>query len=231
MIQIIVVAASIVLGMTLYPVLLKKIDRFVNWWYWHMRASPVEKEVSKKSKPEPEPSKTPSVIGESKTKIGHDRTNATTGPKNDGVIEKESTFAPETKEETNQIADVDVPLEKVETLTEEEFDPDEEMLGLEAERGAVLASGAGYDELMNAGEVVVKAKPSDEEKDEAGRVLYENRNTRLFDQMMASSDKMKESIASLMEFHLAKRAGEENRSREETDFPDDFKNFDINSIF
>lgn len=229
MIQIIVVAASIVLGMILYPILLKKIDRFVNWWYWHMRASPVEKEVSKKSKPEPEPSKIPSVIGESKTKIGHDRTNATTNPKNDGVIEKESTFAPETKEETNQIADVDVPLEKVETLTEEEFDPDEEAVGLEAEKGAVLASGAGYDELMNAGEVVVKVKPSDKEKDEAGRVLYENQSTGIVEQFASKDRQTLDKVNALIRFHVKK-----HNLTEEDDYmpdPEEFENFDINSIF
>lgn len=231
MIQIIVVAASIILGMILYPTLLKKVNNLVNWWYWNMGAGSMEKGANKVHKPEPESSKISSVIGESKTKIGHDRTKATTNPKNAGVEEKDSTFASKTAEETNQIADVEVPLEKVETLTEEEFDPDQEMVELEAERGAVLASGAGYDELMNAGEVIVKAKPSDQEKDEAGRVLFESRNTQLFEQMMASSDKMKDSITSVIEFHLAKQVKKENKSGEETDIPNDFKDFDIDSIF
>ncbi|SHG43011.1 hypothetical protein [Dysgonomonas macrotermitis] len=229
MIQIIIVAASIVLGMILYPILLKQIDRFVNWWYWHMRASPVEKEISKKSKPEPEPSKIPSVIGESKTKLGHDRTNATTNPKNDGVIEKESTFAPETKEETNQIADVDVPLAKVETLPEEEFDPDEEAVELEAERGAVLASGAGYDELMATGNVIANKHPSDEEKDEAGRVLYENEATEMVEQIVSQDEKTFAKVNDLISFHMKKH----NLTGEDSNMPDpeEFENFDINSIF
>ncbi|SHG41398.1 hypothetical protein, partial [Dysgonomonas macrotermitis] len=150
-------------------------------------------------------------------------------PKNDGVIEKESTFAPETKEETNQIADVDVPLEKVETMSEEEFDPDEEAVGLEAERGAVLASGAGYDELMNAGEVIAKVKPSDEEKGEAGRVLYENQSTEIIEQFASKDRQTLEKVNALIRFHVKKHNLTEDG--EKLSGSEEFENFDINSIF
>lgn len=231
MIQIIVVAASIVLGMILYPVLLKKVNGLVNWWYWNMGAGSMEKGADKVCKPEPEPSKIPSVIGESKTKIGHDRTNATTNPKNDGVIEKESTFAPETKEETNQIADVDVPLEKVETLPEEEYDPDEEAVELEAERGAALASGAGYDELMATGNVIANEHPSDEEKDEAGRVLYENEATEMVEQIVSQDEKTFAKVNDLISFHMKRHNLNPDDGMNGKPLPEDFEDFDISSIF
>ena len=47
---------------------------------------------------------------------------------------------------------------------------------------------------------------------------------------MAGSTQLKDSIASVIEFHLAKRA-EETVEPQITDYPDDFENFDINSIF
>ncbi|NDV80123.1 hypothetical protein [Dysgonomonas sp. 511] len=229
MIQIIVVAASILLGMILYPTLLNKINHFVNWWYWNMGDNKSEEMGNRKEKPEPEPSKISSVIGESKTKIGHDRAKATTSLKNGGVAEKESTFASDSQEETNQITDVDVPLAKVETLTEEEFDPDEEAVELEAEQGAVQASGASYDELMNAGQTITKDKPSNEEKDEAGRILYENQSTEIVEQFASKDKQTLEKVNALIRFHVIKH----NLTEEGEKLSDsgEFENFDVNSIF
>lgn len=230
MIQLIVVAASLVLGMFLYPILLRKVTRLVEWMYWNLKGNtPVEKtdEVRKIKQEADEGS---SVIGESKTKLGHDRTKTATSPEKEKVTEKENTFAPETDGNPAPMDGIDVPLDKVENLTEEEFDEDDEALELETGEGAVQASGASYDELMNAGQVIAKAEPSDKEKNEAGRILYESRNTHLFEQMMAGSTQLKDSIASVIEFHLAKRA-EETVEPQITDYPDDFENFDINSIF
>ena len=229
MIQIIVVAASIALGMILYPTLLNKINHFVNWWYWNMGDNKREEIANGKEKPEPEPSKISSVIGESKTKIGHDRTKATTSQKNGGVAEKDSTFASDSQEETNQIADVDVPLAKVEALTEEEFDSDEEAVKLEAEQGAIQASGASYDELMNAGQTITKDKPSNEEKEAAVRVLYVNRSTELVEQIISHDEQTLAKVNALIRFHMKKH----NLNEEDDNISgsEEFENFDFSSIF
>lgn len=230
MIQLIVVAASLVLGMFLYPILLRKVTRLVEWMYWNLKGNTPTEKTDEVRKIKKETNERPSVIGESKTKLGHDRTKTATNVENEKDTEKENTFAPETDENPAPMDEINVPLDKVENLTEEEFNADDEALELETGEGAVQASGASYDELMNAGRAIAKAEPSDKEKDEAGRILYENRNTHLFEQMMAGSAQLKDSIASVIEFHLAKRA-EETAEPQRTDYPDDFENFDIDSIF
>lgn len=239
-IQLVIVAASIVLGMLLYPRLIKTYSRFVTNLYKNLakyryfteetKEAAVKEPAPKTEESSDRRSQIPSIIGKSKTKLGHDRTKTATTSENEKVIEKESTFASATGEEIVPMDDIDIPLEKVEIVSEEEFDADKETVGLEIEKGAILASGASYDELMNAGEIVTKKQPTDEEKDEAGRILHENRNTGLFEQMMAGSEKLSHSIASVIEFHLSRRA-KEMTEPQTTDYPDDFGSFDINSIF
>ena len=202
-IQLVIVAASIVLGMLLYPRLIKTYSRFVTNLYKNLakyryfteetKEAAVKEPAPKTEESSDRRSQIPSIIGKSKTKLGHDRTKTATTSENEKVIEKESTFASATGEEIVPMDDIDIPLEKV-------------------------------------GEIVTKKQPTDEEKDEAGRILHENRNTGLFEQMMAGSEKLSHSIASVIEFHLSRRA-KEMTEPQTTDYPDDFGSFDINSIF
>lgn len=229
MIQIIVVTASVLLGLILYPVLKNTYTRTVTRLYRNLSES-------NKTEKEGVPSKQderPSIIGKSKALAGHSRTKATTDFQTDAMEKKEHTFVPEIQEEGKEDAgriDVDVPLEKIENPQEESIDPQEEILELESRDGAFLASGLSYDELVSAGQVAVKEQSSDKEKDEAGYVFYQHRDTLLLEQVKASAPELGKSIAALIDFHLAERA-KENASVSEGVYPDDFKNFDIDSIF
>jgi len=221
-VQIIVVTASVVLGMFLYPKLKGVYTNFVLRLYRNLEIDKLPEE----KKPEPKTERTVSVVGESRTISGHSRTKTATSPENEKVIEKEHTFAPETDDDPAPMDDINIPLDKIESLTEGEFDPDEEALELESEDNAVLASRASYDELMSAGKVITKDKPSNEEKDKAGKVLYENKNTKIVEQVVSKDEITLTKVNALIHFHMKKH----HLNAENSD-SDDLENFDIDSIF
>lgn len=233
-IQLIIVFTSVVLGMILYPILLRKWKQFVDWLYkitygqdGKSKSDKIEKIVSK-------PDNSTSIIGESKTIIGHSRTNTATNLKSENSIEKESTFVPESKDDNPPMNHIDAPLEKVESLPEEEFDGEAEQEELETEPDAVLASGASYEELEQTNHTIAGKQTSLTDQEEAGRVLYENRQTEMIEQVIANSEETAQTIASLIDTHLAMRAQrlrEQELIDEESAYPNDFKDFDFNSIF
>ncbi|SHG37068.1 hypothetical protein [Dysgonomonas macrotermitis] len=227
-VQIVIVIASVVLGMFLYPILLRKVIRLVEWMYWNLPGKKEDKKEDKVNKVKPDVNEKTSVIGESRTKIGHSRTKTSSDAENEKVIEKENTFVPETDEDPGLMDDVDVPLERSESLPQEEIDPEEEAIELELEKGAILASGASYDELVNTGQVIAKEKPSDDEKDEAGRVLYENKFTEIVEQVISNDEQTLTKVNTLIRFHMKKH----NLNQEEgISGSEEFESFDINSIF
>jgi len=210
--------------------LLKTYTRIVTNLY---RNLPTGNKPSKEDSPPLKEDERPSIIGKSKALTGHSRTKAATDSQTDAMEKKEHTFVPEIQEEGKEAAgriEVDVALERIENPQEESIDPEEEILELESRDGAFLASGLSYDELVSAGQVAVKEQSSDKEKDEAGCVFYQHRDTLLLEQVKASAPELGKSIAALIDFHLAERA-KENASVSGSVYPDDFKNFDIDSIF
>jgi hypothetical protein len=230
-IQAVIVAASVILGMMLYPRLVKAYTRLVTRLYRNL-----DKDGDKQA-PGNADKKTlrgvadiPPVIGESKTIAGHGRTKATTSPANEKGIEKENIFAPEMNG-TPEMEDIDVPLEKVETLPEEEFDAEEENEELETGNGTVLASGVSYDELMETGRVIARERPSDEEKGMAGRILYENRSTEMVEEVVSHDEKSLAKVNELISFHMKKHNLNVDGGTAKFPVPDGFEDFDINSIF
>lgn len=226
-IQLIIVFASLVLGMILYPILLRKWRQFVDWLY---QITYGKDEMQKPEKIEKVKAKTyekASIIGESKTIIGHGRTKADTASKNENPIEKESTFAPESKEDNPPMDNIEAPLEKIESLSEDEFDGEAEQEELETEPDAVCASGASYDDLMKTGEVIGKEESTEQEKDLAGKVLYENRSTEMVETMATTDELRLEKINSIIHLHMKKH----NLNVEVDSDSDEFNGFDFNSIF
>lgn len=131
---------------------------------------------------------------------------------------------------------MDVPLKKVEYLSAEEFDSETEREELESEHDAVLASGASYDELVHTNRTIADKQASDADKDEAGRVLYENQQTEMIEQVIANGAETSRTISTLIDVHLAMRAQRlrelvQGQEDNKTTFPNGFKDFDIDSIF
>lgn len=228
MVQLIVVISSVLLGMFLYPALMGKWRQFVEWLYLITYGKEKEEAgVENPKKTIAGEEEMPSVIGKSKFNLRQSTPNTATDLKSENPIEKESTFAPEPDSDPEKF-DIDVPLEKEQPVTPEEAPEEEEPL--EAGYDAVLASGASYDELMHTNRIIAGKQASEADKEEAGRVLYENRQTDMFEQVAANSEETARTIATLIDVHLAmhiQRLQEAN----EINYPDEFKDFDIDSIF
>lgn len=228
MVQLIVVIASILLGMILYPILVRKWRQFVDWLYVITYAKTTEEiKVENPKKTTVEEDKIASFVGKSKFNLRQPTPNTATDLKSENPIEKESTFAPSTDSDPEKF-DVDVPLEKEQPMTPDEVAEEEEPL--DARHDAVMASGASYDELMHTNRAIVDKQASEADKEEAGRVLYENHQTDMFEQMAVGSEETARTIATLIDVHLAMRA-QRLQGVNEIIYPDDFKDFDIDSIF
>lgn len=236
-IQLVIVLASLMLGMILYPILLRKWKQFVDWLYVTTYGKAKNKEVKteKLKKTTDEEDEIDSILGKSKFNLRQSTPNTATNLKNENPIEKESTFVPPVESEPEKF-DEDVPLEKVESLSEEEFDSETEREDLESEHDAVVASGASFEELAHTNRTIADKQASETDKDEAGRVLYENQQTEMIGQVIASGAETSRTISTLIDTHLAMRAQrlrEQQQGQEdnETAYPNDFKDFDIDSIF
>lgn len=236
MVQLIVVVASVLLGMILYPILLRKWRRFVEWLYWSSKGETDEDiKVEKPDKPAPLKEAIPSIVGKSKFNLRQSTPNTATDLKRENPIEKESTFAPSTDSDPEKL-DISEPLEKVEKLPEEEFDSEEEEIGLEAEQEAMLASGVIYEELFKTQQTIETPHATPQEEKDAGKVIYQQEGTNIFEQVAASSEENALRISDLIDIHLKELAlketekeAPEGRSKQEES--PDFKNFDIDSIF
>lgn len=226
-IQLVVVITSILLGMILYPILLRKWKRFVEWLYLSSggKTSEEKKQSSSSTKNE----EIPSVVGKSKFVVGHSRTKATTESKSGKREENASIFAEESEDGDPQMKDVSVPLEREDISENDPIDSADEAINLEVEDGAFCASGVDFDELTKTGEVIRKENPTKEEKDQAGHVLYENQSTEMIDQVTARDEATLDKVNALIHHHMKKY----NLHTEEvlTSDSEDFENFDVNNIF
>lgn len=231
MIQIIVVIASILLGMILYPIFLRKWKQLLNWLYLitYEKSEEIAK-AQQSTEIVSEKAKTPSIIGESKFNLSQSKPNTATNLESENTIEKEFTFVPDSKEDDSKMDHIDVPLEKVESLSEEEFDEQTEQEELETEPNAICASGASFDELIHIDHTIANIQASQADKEEAGRVLYENEQTEMVEQVVANSEETARAISSLIDVHLVMRA-QRLQQDDDTIYPEDLKNFDIDSIF
>ncbi len=223
-VQLIVVVASVILGMIIYPWLRQKFICFIEKIYLQTRD---DKHVEEKNI-ELKEDEIPSIIRKSKWVPGQRRTKAATDLETENPKEKEHTFAPESGEES-ALMDVEHPLEK-EEISNENIDLDEEETDISADKDGGCASGASFEELMHTNRTIKDNQAPEEDKEKAGRVLYQNQKTEMFEKVVASSEETSNAIASLIDLHLSMRA-EKLQNENEIIYPDNFKDFDVNSIF
>lgn len=234
MIQIIVVLASVLLGMILYPIFLKKWKSFVAWLHLCTNGQEELKEGQTQIIA-PDKEKSPSIVGKSKYNLSQSTPNTSTDLKRENPIEKAFTFASSMDSNPEKL-DISEPLEKIEDLPQEEFDSQEEEIGLDEEQDAVLASGVVYDELFKTKQTIENPDATGQEEKDAGRVIYQQEGTNIFQQVVASSQETALRIANLIDIHLKDMVRDEpenilsvNEGKQMDSL--DFKNFDINSIF
>lgn len=229
-IQLIIIPASILLGMFIYPWFKRKYNRFIEREYRQMNG---EKPIEKK-KEIPENNKKVSIAGESKFKIGHSRTKVATDLENENRKENAPIFASESEDSDPEMIAIDVPLELENSQPENNSQPDnhfdleEEVMELNTEKDAVLASGISYEELMQTGKLIHKEELTDSEKEKGGRLLYENKSTEMVEQITLNDEKTWIKVNSLISFHVKKYHLE---VEDIPVYPNELKSFDINSLF
>lgn len=231
MIQIIVVTASVLLGLMLYPILVKTYTRIITKLYKSLTGETIEK----KEEILPKKDQRPSIIGKSKFNLSQSKPNATTVSVKEAADDKVHNFAPESVEEPNEM-DIDVPLEKVEYRDQEvDIEEEEEELGNIAGADAILASGVVFDELHKVKQVIEKADATSEEEQLAGKILSENRNTALVGHMLEGNSELSIRISYLIDIQDKALATEKESKLSKKEHKElnaeDFKNFDVNTIF
>lgn len=241
MIQLIVVIASILLGMIIYPILINKYRNFISNQYQKMsKEQTVAKNNQQPAEDKIVPSKEeiPSFVGKSKTNLRQSEPNTATDLETEKAIEKAPIFVP-SKDSDPEMIDIEVPLEKVESLPEEEFNAEDEAEELEGlGPDAVLASGVDFDDLIKTQQVIESPTATLQEEKDAGRVIYQSQKTDMFEQLASSGDsRITLRISSLLDIHL-KELAKEQQSEKELSLTQnkqldsqDFKDFDVNNIF
>ena len=168
-----------------------------------------------------------SILGKSKFSLCQPLPTATTPMAKEPIIETdERNFA---DEENQTPMDIDIPLEK-EPEVEDDFDEDEEAIELEEMFGKDVCFAAGVDinDLGKVKYVIETPSPDEEEKQEAGKILYENKETDMFEQLASGKSKASSIISNLIDLHIALQQKEKGEFEDNNNESDELKNFDIN---
>lgn len=233
MVQIIVIIASVVLGMFLYPIIQKRYTRFIIGQYKMLNGEKQETENPhpvKKDKKVEKPEKKPSLVGESKFTLSQSKPNSATVLETEKSEEKAPIFAPESGEETGKM-DIDVPLEKEEP--DEKINEEEEEITLVTGGETSLAGGASYDELMKLKDVIEKPALSEKEEREAARIAFENQETEIIEKLISGSQTISLRVSALIQLRLSELEKEQQENSEEKTSEEEdreLEEFDANQI-
>lgn len=190
-----------------------------------------QKQLKKDQKSEPgKPVSTKteaSVIGKSTFTLCQPLpTTATPLSKVTEITEDEHNFA---GEKDPAPMDIDYPLDKEPENNEGGIDEDDEAVELEELYGkdVYYASGVGIDELHKLKHVVESEDVTRLEKQEAGRILYENKETEIVEQL--SSGKTASIISELIDLHIAilEKKSESTGKRDNVPGSEELENFDV----
>lgn len=200
---------------------------------------PRHKKKNQSKESEKHTQKTPisgSVLGESRFDRCQSMPNDATLKENDENIENNSkegnNFEPSNSEQEENYdpepMDIDVPpLERIEP--EEEENIEEEVLELFGE-DAVIASGLSVEEMLQTNRTIENTDSTLKEEENAGRVLYQNKKTDMFEQMVSGNPVRLERIRGLMYLHEKKHGITEGQNETSTSGQNgDLKDFDISS--
>lgn len=150
----------------------------------------------------------------------------------DGTEEKEHTFDPSKDESEPEPKDLVIDADPTEAVIDDEED---EIAGYTGEE-VYTAGGMDYDVMMNTVGTINSKTASEEEEQQAGKVLHENRNTELVDKMVSAKGELSVRITSLIGLRLQQHA-EENVGYVESGLAshlnesEEYKNFNANDYF
>lgn len=149
----------------------------------------------------------------------------------DKVEEKGHTFDSSKDESEPEPKDLVIDADPTETVIDEQED-----IAAYTGEDVYTAGGMDYDVMMNTVGVINSKTASKEEEQKAGKVLHNNRNTKLVDKMISAKGELSVRITSLIGLRLQQHA-EENGGYVESGLAshlnesEEYKNFNANDFF
>jgi len=167
-----------------------------------------------------------SIVGKSTFNLSQPVPTTTTPISKESIIENDAhIFATESDPAP---MDIDYSLER-EANDEDNLNEDEEAIELKEMFGkdVCYASGVEIDELHKLKHVLESAKVTQSERQEAGRILYENKETEIVEQL--SSGKTANIISGLIDLHITLHQKEQGKPKEIKE-SEELESFDVNKF-
>lgn len=225
MIALITISATILLlWILLYPTIIRLYRIF------NLGKEQMDKEKNESSDKPIILEKEVSIIGKSNFSLSQPVPTTTTPIAKEPDIDKAvPNFVPEENQEPMAI---DVPLEK-EIIEDGETNEEEEAIELEELFGEDVqyASGVDINDLGKLKYVIETPSAETEEKKQAGKILYENKETGIVEQMVSGNEKTASIISNLIDLHMTsflKEKGAVNNNQEKVS--DELNDFDVNQF-
>lgn len=221
---------------TTFAILMLLYNMWLVFYLVTEKRQPQEKAPSEKEKPKPvEKREDNGIVGKSNfkmpPKVPRTVPDTATADKGEAVNEEDITFADETDGQTS------------EDLTQEELaeifsdhrgsdvrnddDWDEEDMQVEG-----YASGASFEDIDTAVRTVKKPTPTKEEKQQAGKVFTQIRNSELFDSITESMESVGDRVVEMIDLFLKQPQAQAAKVAEvfapkPFKLPDSIEDFDI----
>lgn len=217
-ITIIISATVFLFWILLYPLIMKF------YRIYHLGKMQIEKEKSKEPNSMITSELESSLVGKSSFSLCQPVPTATTPLGKEGISETDGDNFVSESDPTPM--DIDYSLDRD---TDDEIDEEQESMELKEMFGkdVCYASGIAIDELHKIKQVIELPNASPNEQQEAGRLLYENKETEIVEQL--SSGKTASIISGLIDLHILSHQQEANELK---DLPEseELKSFDVNKF-
>lgn len=221
MIAIITISAILLLlWILLYPTIMRIYHIF------HLGKKQMEKQKSKSSDKPITSEKEASIVGKSTFTLSQPMPITATPVVKEPVIENDAhTFATESDPVP---MDIDYSLDR-EPENEDNLNEDEEAIELKEMFGkdVCYASGVEIGELHKIKHVIESPDVTQSERQEAGRILYENKETEIVEQL--SSGKTANIISGLIDLHIALHQKEQGKPKEIKE-SEELESFDVSKF-
>jgi len=170
-----------------------------------------------------------SIVGKSKFNLSQPvPTTTTLAAKEPNIGEDASNFVPDENQEPMAI---DVPLEK--EVVEDNIDENEEAIELEGLFGKDVhyASGVEISDLGKLKHVIENPSAEIHEKKQAGKILYENKETEIVEKMSSANEETASIISNLIDLHMKSYLKEkEGTDSNHTEVSDEVNDFDVSQF-
>ncbi len=213
-------ATLLLLWILLYPTIIRLYHIF------HLGKKQMEKEKTKTSDNPITSEKEASIVGKSTFTLSQPvPTTTTPTPKEPIIADDAHNFATESDPAP---MDIDYSLER-EAKDEDNLSEDEEAIELKEMFGkdVCYASGVEIDELHKIKHVIESPEVTQSERQEAGRILYENKETEIVEQL--SSGKTANIISGLIDLHITLHQQEQGKPKEIKE-SEELESFDVNKF-